>query len=366
MKRTRMLGLTTITAVAAMACGLTTTSALASSGSLVGAGSTLINPLMQDWINGDSSSVSVAYGSVGSGTGIADITAKSVDFGASDAPLTATQQGACNAAWGATCVMIPWGLTAVAISFNVPGIKYLKLTGTVIAQIYLGVVKNWNDPAIKKLNPKVSLPNLAITPAFRSDGSGDTYAFTNYLSKISSTWARKVGFATSVSFPAGVGGKGNPGVSSVVKGTPGAIGYVSASYVLANALPGIAEVQNAAKNYEFPNLKNISNAAASVTKMGPNNALSITNPPKKFKIAYPISTFTYCIVPVGAPKKALLQQFIDYAITSGQAYGAGLDFAPLPAFVVTADKNAAASLVGHAVKIRQATGPGSQSPGRLL
>jgi phosphate transport system substrate-binding protein len=340
-----MLGLTTAATAAVLAFGgLSASSALASAGSLNGAGSTLVNPLMQDWVNGDAANVTVAYNPVGSGTGITDLINKLVDFAGSDAPLTATQQTNCNNAQGSTCVMMPWGLTATGVSFNLPGISYVKLTGIALAQIYLGVIKTWNDPALKALNPGVNLPATPINPVFRSDGSGDSYAFTQYLSKVSTTWASKVGFSTSPTFPAGVGEKGNAGIASEIKSTVGSIGYLSASYIIANGLT-VAEIKNAAGKYEFPNLKNIANAASSVKHVPANNVLSITNPPKAYKIAYPISTFTYCIVPQHGGKGSLVKQFVDYAVSSaGQAFGAGLDFASLPAAIVKADQNTAATL----------------------
>ena len=295
---------------------------------------------MANWINGFEikEGIPVKYGAVGSGAGIAQITARTVDFGASDAPLTPEQAAACNG-----CVQIPWALSATGIGFNVPGVKKLNLTGPILAGIYFGKITNWNDPKIKKLNPKAKLPNLTITPVFRSDGSGDTYAFTNYLSKISPAWKNEVGYATTVGFKAGVGAKGNSGVTATVTKTPGAIGYISASYLIAAGL-GAAAVQNKAGNYEFPNLKNIENAASTVKSVPPSNELNITNPPKKAKTAYPISTFTYAIVPHNAPQKGFLQQFLNYAITKGQDYGAALDFAPLPKVVLSAAKSSIASL----------------------
>lgn len=312
----------------------------ASAAGLTGAGSTLVAPLMANWINGFEikEGISVKYGAVGSGTGIAQITARTVDFGASDAPLTPEQAAACNG-----CVQIPWALSATGIGFNIPGVKKLNLTGKIIAGIYFGKITNWNDPKIKKANPGAKLPNLAITPVFRSDGSGDTYAFTNYLSKISPAWRTEVGFSTTVGWKAGVGAKGNAGITATVTKTPGAIGYISASYLIAAGL-GAAAVQNNAGNYEFPNLKNIENAASVVKSVPASNALSIVNPPKKATTAYPISTFTYAIVPHNAPQKGFLQQFLTYAVTIGQKYGASLDFAPLPKVVLSAAKSSIASL----------------------
>jgi phosphate transport system substrate-binding protein len=324
LNRIRLLGVAFMT-VAIMATGV----AGASAAGLTGAGSSLVAPLMANWINGFEirEGIPVKYGSVGSGAGIAQITARTVDFGASDAPLTPEQAGACGG-----CVQIPWALTGVGIGFHIPGVKKLNLSGSILAGIYFGKITKWNDAKIKKLNPKAHLPGMRITPVFRSDGSGDTYAFTDYLSKVSGAWKKKVGSATSVQFPSGVGGKGNSGVTSTVTSTNGSIGYISASYLVAAGL-GAAAVQNKAGKFELPNLNNIEAAASVVKKVPANNKISITNPPKKAKTAYPISTFTYGIVPHDAGQKGFLQRFAKYAVTAGQKYGAALDFAPLPSVV---------------------------------
>ncbi|MGN6256329.1 MAG: phosphate ABC transporter substrate-binding protein PstS [Solirubrobacterales bacterium] len=317
-----------------------TAAASASAAGLTGAGSTLIFPLMNNWISNFEikEGIPVKYSAVGSGTGIAQITARTVDFGASDAPLTPEQAAACNG-----CVQIPWALSATGVGFNIPGVKKLNLTGKVLAGIYFGKITKWNDPKIKAVNKGVKLPGLNITPVFRSDGSGDTYAFTNYLSKISPAWKTEVGYATTVGFKAGVGAKGNAGVTNTVVHTPGAIGYISAYYLIAAGLHAAA-VQNNAGNYELPNIPNIASAASSVKKLGSSNTISITNPPKKDTIAYPISTFTYAIIPHNAPQKGFLQQFANYCLTIGQKYGAALDFAPLPKVVKQAGLKAVASL----------------------
>jgi phosphate transport system substrate-binding protein len=338
--RNRFFGF--LVAVTGMVGCMATISTAAASANLTGAGSTLVTPLMQNWINGFEAAghgnVKVTYGSVGSGQGIAQITARTVDFGASDAPLTPEQAAACNG-----CVQIPWALSATGIGFNIPKVGKLNLTGPILASIYFGKITNWNDPKIKKLNPKAKLPNLTITPVYRSDGSGDTYAFTNYLSKVSKAWKKEVGFATSVGFGHGVGAKGNSGIANVVATTPGSIGYISASYLIAAGLP-VAALKNEAGNYELPNLKNIQNAAEMVKKVPASNELHIVNPPKKFSVAYPLSTFTYAIVPHGAAQKQVLSEFILYAMTVGQKYGPALDFAPMPKVVLTAAKNTLAGL----------------------
>ena len=339
MIRNRLLGV--VIALAATVVGMASVgTAGAAAAGLNGAGSTLVAPLMANWINGFEikEGIPVKYAAVGSGTGISQITARTVDFGASDAPLTPEQAAACN-----SCVQIPWALSATGVGFNIPGVKKLNLTGKILAGIYFGKITKWNDPKIKAANPKAKLPGLTITPVFRSDGSGDTYTFTNYLSKISPAWKSEVGYATTVGFKAGVGAKGNAGITATVVKTPGAIGYISASYLIAAGIGAVA-VENAAGNFELPNLENIEEAASTVKSAKPNTGISITNPPKKASKAYPISTFTYAIVPYSAPQKQFVQQFLNYAITKGQSYGAALDFAPLPQTVLAAAKKAIASL----------------------
>jgi phosphate transport system substrate-binding protein len=327
--------------VAALIASMTAATAIAvAAGSLTGAGSTLVAPLMAHWQTDFQSrtGVSVTYGAVGSGTGIADITSRSVDFGASDAPLTPAQADACNG-----CVQIPWGLSATAVAIHVNGLRSINLTGPVVAKIYLGQITSWNSPQIKKLNKHTNLPALHISVAFRSDGSGDTYAFTNFLSKESSTWASRVGFATAVSFPTGTGAKGNSGVTALVSNTNGSIGYIAASYLIGRTL-GVAALQNAAGNYEFPNFANIEAAGQTVTHVPGNNQLSIVDPPSRASKAYPLSTFTYAIVPKVSSNASLLSQFIKYALTTGQKFGPALDFAPLPKVVVKAAEKTAVSL----------------------
>ena len=338
MQRTRLLSL--LIALVASVGVMASVTAAAASAAVTGAGSTLVAPLMANWISNFEikEGIPVKYSAVGSGTGIAQITARTVDFGASDAPLTPEQAAACNG-----CVQVPWALSATGLGFNIPGVKKLNLTGKVLAGIYFGKITKWNDPKIKQINKGAKLPGLNITPVFRSDGSGDTYAFTNYLSKISPAWKSEVGYATTVGFKAGVGAKGNAGVTATVTKTPGAIGYISAYYLIAAGVHAAA-IQNLAGNYELPNIPNISSAASSVKSLGSSNTISITNPPKKDKIAYPISTFTYAIIPHDAKQKGFLQQFANYCLTIGQKYGAALDFAPLPSVVKKAGLAAVASL----------------------
>lgn len=333
MHRKRLVGFVVAAVIASMSVA---TGVALASGSLTGAGSTLIQPLMAQWQA--HSGISITYGAVGSGTGIADITSRAVDFGASDAPLTSQQASACNG-----CTQIPWALTATGITFNIPGVHSLRLTGPIISQIYLGQISNWDSNAIKKINKHAHLPNLKITPVYRSDGSGDTYAFTNFLSRESSTWAHRIGYATSVSFPTGVGAAHNSGMVSTVQSTTGSIGYIAADFLIQAHLPAAA-LQNAAGNFEYPNLKNIANAASQVKRLPRGNALHIVDPSKKYKTAYPLSTFTYGIFPNSSSDSSTLKALVDYAVGKGQNYGPALDFQPLPKFIRNDDIKAAKGL----------------------
>ncbi len=319
-------------AVAAVAASAALPSAALAGGTLTGAGSTLVAPLEAKWAAGIQAAqgITVNYGAVGSGTGIADITSRSVDFGASDAPMTPTQQSACG-----SCVQIPWALTATGIAFHIAGVSTLKLTPVILAQIYLGQITNWDASAIQKINKGVKLPNLAITPVYRSDGSGDTYAFTDLMSRVDPTFASKIGNATTVSFPVGTGGKGNSGVSAVVAATNGSVAYIAASYIAGNGL-SVAALRNAAGNYEYPNLSNIAAAAAAFPTVPAGNAMHIVNPPKTAKAAYPLSTYTYVILPTTTGNASTLTSFVNYALTTGQAAGPGLDFQPIPKAIFNA------------------------------
>ena len=336
------LGVAVFAGVAALAVATAgAASAKRSATSLTGAGSSLVAPAVSGvWGPAYSSAkgVNVNYSSIGSGKGIAAITARTVDFGASDAPLTPDQATACKG-----CVQVPWALAGTGPVENIPGINglQLKLTGAVLAKIYLGQFTNWNDPAVKKLNPKLNLPDKTITVVHRSDGSGDTYAFTDYLSKVSKKWASQVGSATTVNWPTGVGQSGNSGVAAQVNSTPGSIDYVSTFYVIQNHLH-MVRMKNLAGHYVYPSVKSIESAAQVLKKVPKHtDAISITNPPKskKFANAWPISTFTYVIVPSDSAKGADLRAFIGWALQAKQQQAIQhLVFAPLPKLVVTAAK----------------------------
>jgi phosphate transport system substrate-binding protein len=330
-KRGLLVGLAVI-ALPIAACGSSSSSS-SSSKQLIGAGSTLVAPLISQWQPeyDKEAGVTVAYSAIGSGGGIAQITARTVDFGASDAPLTEDQTKEANGV-----VQIPWALAATVVAYNVPGIpKELKLTGPVLAEIYMGKITTWNDAKIAALNPGVPLPAMKITPVYRTDGSGDTYAFSNYLSRISPEWKSSIGNATQVKFPVGIGGKGNSGVGGALTATPGSIAYIAISYVLANHFD-YALIRNAAGNYPVPGIPSISAAAAALTEVPANNAISIVNPPASAPAAYPISTFTYALVPTKSSKASTMKPFLTWAITTGQKFGPKLLFAPLPARVRSA------------------------------
>jgi phosphate transport system substrate-binding protein len=317
------------------------TNATSGNGALIGAGSTFVFPLVAKWIPHYSKThrVTITYGPIGSGGGIQQITNRTVDFGASDAPLTAYQQTLCKG-----CLQIPWALAGTSIPYNLPGApKHLKLTGAVIAAMFLGKIDSWNDPAIAKLNPGVELPSLPVTPIYRRDASGTTYTFTDFLSHVSPTWKSRVGTGTSVDFPVGTGGKGSSGVAAELSRARGAIGYVDAAYSIQTGLPYVA-VQNRAGKYVVPDRTAVAAAAATLTKVPPDNAVSIVDPPASAPAAYPISTFTYAIVPQRSPKASLLRPFLTYAIGPGQRFAAGLQFATLPPRIIAADKVAIAQL----------------------
>jgi phosphate transport system substrate-binding protein len=310
-------------------------SAAASAATLQGAGSTLVAPIEAEWAAAwdQATGNTVTYNPVGSGSGYKDIAGGLVDFGASDAPLSVYSTPPCN-----NCVQIPWALTATGVSFHVNGLNHLHLTGPVIASIYLGSITNWNDPAIKALNPGVSLPSLPISVFYRSDGSGDTYAFTRYLSDVSGSFANKVGSSTVVSFPTGSGAKGNGGMATALQGTNGGIAYIAVSYLISNRLPAVG-IKNAGGKYVTPNLNAIEAAAKAFHYIPPSNQVTIVNPPRKAKTAYPISTYSYVMMPTNAPQGSLLKSFIGYALAGGQRFAPALDFAPLPAGVLAAAKN---------------------------
>jgi len=314
-----------------------------SDATISGAGSTFVSPLVAQWQQavGGALGITLQYSPIGSGGGIAAIQSRTVDFGASDAPLTSDQFNSCNG-----CVQIPWALGGTSIMYNLQGVKnLLHMDGPTLAKIFSGQITAWNDPAITALNKGVNLPNTKITIAHRSDNSGTTYNLTDYLSSVSASWKSQFGTGVAVNWPVGVGAKGSSGVAGVVSSTQGAIGYAEVAFALQNHLQYFAMKNNSGK-YTTPGARGILAAASSDQKPAADNSLSIVNPPKKFDNAYPISTFTYVIVPLQTAKAGDLKKLLFWAVTHGQAgtYTAKLRFVPLPKSVLAVDEKAIAKI----------------------
>ncbi len=299
-----------------------------------GAGATFPYPIYSKWFDEYAKinpGMTFNYQSIGSGGGIKQITARTVDFGATDGPMSQDQL---NEAPG-RIYHIPTVMGADAVVYNLKGINSgLKLTGDIIADIFLGKITNWNDARIAAENPGVNLPNESIVVVHRSDGSGTTYIFVDYLSSVSPQWKAKVGKGTSVNWPIGLGGKGNEGVSGLVKQTPGSIAYVELAYAKQNNL-SYASVKNSSGNYIDPSLESVSKAAEGVS-IAPDFRVSIVNSANAQ--AYPISSFTWLLIYKEMDdhvKGEAIVNFIKWAITDGQKYAETLDYAPLPNNVVT-------------------------------
>ncbi len=306
-----------------------------------GAGATFPFPIYSKWFseyNKLHPDVQINYQSLGSGAGIRQLTARTVFFGASDGPMTDEQLRSAPA----PILHFPTVLGGVVPVYNVQGVSGdLKFTGALLADIYLGKVTKWNDPAIRKINPGVSLPGDDITVVHRSDGSGTSYIFCDYLAKVSPEWKKRVGVATSVNWPVGLGGKGNEGVSGLVKQSPGAIGYVELIYALQNKIP-YGSVQNAAGNFVRASTDSVTAAAAAVASEMPSDfRVSITN--ARGPSAYPISSFTWLLFyenPKDTPSAKTMVDFMKWALTDGQKYCSELGYAPLPANVVKLEMTA--------------------------
>ena len=306
---------------------------------LQGAGATFPYPLYSKWVaeyQRINPKIRINYQSIGSGGGIRQITEKTVDFGASDAPMTDAELAKAPG----KLVHIPTTLGAVVLAYNLADVKTgLKLGPDVIVGIFLGEIKTWDDPKIAKDNPDAKLPRDPITVATRSDGSGTTAVFTDYLSKVSPAWKEKVGSGKSVKFPVGLGAKGNEGVAGQVKTTPGTIGYIELAYAKQTGA-SYAFVQNSAGKFVEPSLAGISAAAAGFSKDMPDDfRLSITNAPGD--ASYPISSFTYILVyseMSDATKAKAVVDFLWWAIHDGQKLGPDLFYAPLPADVVAREE----------------------------
>jgi phosphate transport system substrate-binding protein len=299
-----------------------------------GAGATFPYPIYSKWFDEYTKvdpEVRFNYQSIGSGGGIKQVTSRTVDFGATDGPMTDEQL---KQAPG-ELLHIPTVLGAVVATYNLPGAPKLKFTGDVLADIFLGKITKWNDAKIAALNPGATLPDQPIVVVHRSDGSGTTYIWVDYLSKISPEWQQKVGKGTSVNWPVGLGGKGNEGVSGQVKGQPGALGYVELAYAVKNNLP-VASIKNANGKFVEPTIATTTAAAAGAAKSMPDDfRVSLTNAPGDD--AYPVASFTWLLVYKDQPNEAkgrALAKFLWWMSHDGQKYADDLLYAPLPAPVV--------------------------------
>ncbi len=299
---------------------------------LTGAGSSFVYPVMQRWIQDYSQShknVQINYQSVGSGAGIQQVKSGTVDFGASDAPLTDEQIAGMK-----PVIQIPESAGPVVVTYNLPDLKQpVQISGENLANIFLGKIKTWHDPAIVKDNPGVTLPNTKIVIVHRADSSGTTNAFTTYLAAVSPEWQSKIGKGTQVPWPVGLGGKGSEGVTGQVRQTPGAIGYVELTFAAQNKLP-IASIGNQAHKYIVPSAASTTAAiAAFADQLTKDPRIPVVNPPASAPDAYPISTLTFLIIPkdgTDAAKRTALKGFVEYVIGDGQAVAGTLQYAPLP------------------------------------
>jgi phosphate transport system substrate-binding protein len=299
------------------------------------AGATFPAPIYQKWFGEYKTAhpeVQINYQPIGSGGGIRQLTEGTVDFGASDAPMTDEQLKALKV----KALHFPTVMGAVVLSYNLPGVTApLKLTPEAVAGIYLGDIKKWTDPKIKSVNPGVNLPDKEIEVVHRSDGSGTSFVFTDYLSKVSPDWKTKVGANASVSWPVGLGGRGSDGVEGLIKQTPNSIGYVELIYAVNNKM-AFADIKNAAGQFVTPSFSGVSAAAAASKEMPDDFRVSITNAPGAK--SYPISTFTWLLIPseIKDPaKKAAITGFLAWMLKDGQKDCEGLSYAQLPKGVVT-------------------------------
>jgi phosphate transport system substrate-binding protein len=310
-----------------------------------GAGATFPYPIYSKWFDvyhSKNPNIQFNYQSVGSGAGIKQVTEGTVDFGATDGPMNDEQMKAFQDKRGCAILHFPTVLGAAVPTYNVPGVTgSLNFTPEALAGIFLGKITKWNDPAIAGPNKGVNLPANDIVVVHRSDGSGTTYIWTDYLSKVSDEWKSKVSRATSVNWPVGLGGKGNEGVTGLIKQTPNSIGYVELIYAAQNNIP-YGAVKNSAGAFVKAELASVSAAAAAVAKEMPNDfRVSITNAPGK--TAYPISSFTWLLIPAkiqDAAKRDAIKGFLKWMLAEGQSYGEPLSYAKLPKEVVQKEEEA--------------------------
>ena len=322
---------------------------------LTGAGSTFDYPIFSKWFDTyhKMTGVQINYASIGSGGGIRQVTEGTVDFGASDAPLTQQQMDAFKKARGSSVVHIPIIIGGVAISYNLPSVgQGIKLDGQTLADIYLGKIKKWNDPQLKKLNPDKKLPDRAILVAHRSEGSGTTFIFTSYLTKVSPEWAKKCGNSTSVNWPVGLGAKGTEGVAGIISQSVGAIGYIELAYAKQNNLP-YCLLKNKDGNFVDVNFNTVSDAAAGAAKNMPKDLRAvITN--ASGKNSYPICGFSWVVIPKDIKNHThaeALIKFLKWAVTKGQENATSLFYAPLPDPVQKLDLEKLNSITSNGKKL---------------
>jgi phosphate transport system substrate-binding protein len=349
-ERNQTLNFKSMICVGAAVVGVTASTAVASASAattITENGSSLVYPLVSQWKTGYASQGSVSPTSSSSGTGIDLIQTNAVNIGASDAPMTSSQY----AGDSHSPTQIPWALSATGVGYDIPGVgSGLKLDAAILVGIYEGKITKWNNAAIVKLNPKLKAAlgkAPAITAVVRTGGSGDTYAFQHFLS-VADPKGWTVGFSTNwLGGSHVIAENGNSGVAGEVRSNPGAIGYISAYYLISQHVT-TAAIENAAGNFELPNPANIKDASLSDSKISAQGAgftgVSIVYPSKKYKTAYPISTYTYAIVNSGESDISDVQSFLTWAVTKGQSYGGALDFVPLPAGIVSADESLINSL----------------------
>jgi phosphate transport system substrate-binding protein len=332
--------------ILALVLALASTLALANAQTLLNAaGATFPYPIYSKWFDVYHQAhpdVQINYQSIGSGGGIRQLLDKTVDFGASDGPMSDEQLKQASV----PILHFPTVLGAAVPSYNLSGVQGdLNFTPEALAGIYLGKVMKWNDPAIAGANPGVKLPNDDIVVVHRSDGSGTSYIWTDYLSKVSPEWQQKVGKGTSVNWPVGLGGKGNEGVSALIQQTPGALGYVELIYAVQNKIP-YGKVKNSSGTFVKADLASVSAAAAAAAKSMPDDfRVSITNP--EGKTAYPIASFTWLLIPAkfsDAAKRDVVKDFLKWMLTDGQQYCEALAYAKLPKEVVAKEMKAIAKI----------------------
>ena len=340
MKKNALLALVAVAAFAVMAFGDTL---------INGAGATFPFPMYSKWFNEYKKAhadISINYQSRGSGAGIQQVTAGTVDFGASDGPMNDMQLKEFTDKRGSEVLHFPTVIGAVVPTYDIKGVTAtLNFTGDALAGIYLGKITKWNDPALTGPNPGVNLPNADIVVVHRAEASGTTFIWTDYLSKVSPEWKMKVGNAASVNWPVGLGGQGNEGVSGQIKQTGNTIGYVELIYALQNKMP-YGKVKNAAGEFVLADLNSVTAAAAGAAKSMPDDfRVSITNAPGK--TAYPISSFTWLLIPakIADPtKKKAITDFLGWMLKDGQTMTQALSYAPLPKEVVAKETKAIAKI----------------------